>query len=240
MIYDRFDDGEWKQTLRGLRQVPQRGPAFSTGVARGFERPAVVEMRAQRGKLFLPPDTYTLQGLQTLYEGPARETFYTYDDGPLTIEVRMSHQTEPLRLTRQRMSGYPISPAVETLARTIVGNEQRPERKAALVEQYMVRNFRYVPNDQSAEAMSLEQFLLVERGGHCEYFAAGMVALLNAAGVQARIAGGFYGGQLNPLTGYYAIRREDAHAWTPRRRRCVPAPRSRIRCASTSLPSATR
>jgi transglutaminase-like putative cysteine protease len=214
MIYDRYDDAEWRQTLRGLRQVPQRGATFSTGIARGFERPAVVEMRAQRGKVFLPPNTYTLQGLQTLYEGPARETFFTYDDGPLTIEVRMSNETEPLRLVRPRMSGYPVSPAVETLARTIVGNEQRPERKAALIEQYMVRNFRYVPNGEAAEPITLERFLLVERGGHCEYFAAGMVALLNAAGVPARIAGGFYGGQLNPLTGYYAIRREDAHAWT--------------------------
>jgi transglutaminase-like putative cysteine protease len=214
MIYDRYENGEWRQTLRGLRGVPQQGGSFFVNRARGEERPAIVEMRAMRGKVFLPPNTYTLSGLGTLYEGPARETFYTYDDGPLTLAVRMSVESEPLRLTRVRMSGYPISPAVETLARTIVGNEERPERKAALIEQYMVRNFRYVPNDQIADPMPLEQFLLVARGGHCEYFAAGMVALLNAVGVQARIAGGFYGGQLNPLTGYYAVRREDAHAWT--------------------------
>jgi transglutaminase-like putative cysteine protease len=215
MIYDHYDNGEWKQSLRGLRQVPQRGAQFSTGIAGGDEAPAVVEMRAQRGKVFLPPNMYTLQGPQTLYEGPARETYYTYDDGPLRFEVRMSTETAPLRPSRSRtQSGYPISPAVETLARTIVGNEQDPARKAALIEQYMIRNFRYVPNDQSAEPITLERFLLFERGGHCEYFAAGMVALLNATGVQARIAGGFYGGQINPLTGYYAVRREDAHAWT--------------------------
>ena len=214
MIYDQYENGEWRQTLRGLRAVPQSGGGFSLGRAQGVERPAIVEMRAQRGKLFLPSDTYTVSGIATLYEGPARDTYYTYDDGPLTVSVRMSYGTEPLRLTRVNMSGYPISPAVETLARTIVGNEERPERKAALIEQYMVRNFRYVPNGETAEPIPLERFLLVERGGHCEYFAAGMVALLNAVGVPARIAGGFYGGQLNPLTGYYAIRREDAHAWT--------------------------
>ncbi|HYC92810.1 MAG TPA: transglutaminaseTgpA domain-containing protein [Thermoanaerobaculia bacterium] len=215
MIYDHYENGEWKQSLRGLRQVPQRGPQFSTGTAGGHEGPAVVEMRPQRGKVFLPPNTYLLQGPQTLYEGPARETYYTYDDGPLRFEVRMSTETAPLRPSRPRaQSGYPISPAVETLARTIVGNEQDPARKAALIEQYMIRNFRYVPNDQAAEPITLERFLLFERGGHCEYFAAGMVALLNATGVQARIAGGFYGGQINPLTGYYAVRREDAHAWT--------------------------
>jgi len=214
MIYDRYDDGEWRQSLRGLRQVAERDGTFSLGRAAGVQRDAIVEMRSQRGKIYLPPDTFAVSGLSTLYEGPARETYYTYDDGPLAARVRMGYESEPLRLTRVQMSGYPISPAVETLARTIVGSEERPERKAALIEQYMVRNFRYVPNDEASEAMSLERFLLVERGGHCEYFAAGMVALLNAVGVPARIAGGFYGGQLNPLTGYYAIRREDAHAWT--------------------------
>src|SRR6185436_4983825 len=48
----------------------------------------------------------------------------------------------------------------------------------------------------------------------CEYFAAGMVVLLNALDVPARIAGGYYGGRLNPLMGYFTIRRDDAHAWT--------------------------
>src|SRR4029077_15640101 len=58
-----------------------------------------------------------------------------------------------------------------------------------------------------------DDFLLSVHRGHCEYFAAGMVALMTALDVPARIVGGFYGGKLNPLTGYFIIRREDAHAW---------------------------
>ena len=34
-----------------------------------------------------------------------------------------------------------------------------------------------------------------------------------ACTVPARIVGGLYGGTLNPLTGYFVSRREDAHAW---------------------------
>ena len=46
------------------------------------------------------------------------------------------------------------------------------------VEQYLVRNFRYLPNTASAtSAMTIEDFLLRRREGHCEYFAAGMVVL---------------------------------------------------------------
>jgi hypothetical protein len=62
-------------------------------------------------------------------------------------------------------------------------------------------------------AMTVDQFLLKEHRGHCEYFAAGMVALMSALNTPARIAGGFYGGTLNPLTGYFVVRLEDAHAW---------------------------
>lgn len=213
-IYDRFEGGEWRQSPRGMRAMPSRGGTFSVARAGGTERGAVVQMRAQRGKLFLPSGTYAVSGINTLYEGPSRETYFTYDDGSLEIAVRMSMTPEPFRITRMPMSGYPISPAVETMARTIVGNEQDPARKAALLERYMVRNFRYVPNTATSEPIPLERFLLFERAGHCEYFAAGMVALLNAVDVPARIAGGFYAGQFNPLTGYYVIRRGDAHAWT--------------------------
>lgn len=212
-IYDRYEAGEWQQSMRGLRAVEQHGDTYVLAKANGIDREAVVEMRAQKGRLFLPVGSHALTGLSTLYEGPTRESYFTYDDGMLTVSVRMAQEAEPLRLARVWMSGYPISPAVETLARTIVGNEENPQKRAELIEQYMVRNFRYLPNPGTGTPISLERFLLSERQGHCEYFAAGMVALLNAVGVPARIAGGFYAGQLNPLTGYYALRREDAHAW---------------------------
>ena len=213
-IYDRYRAGEWQQSLRGLQIVPMRGETFLLAKPNGIDREAIVEMRAQKGRIFLPVGSYALNGLTSLYEGPTRDSYFTYDDGSLTITVRMAQEAEPMRLARMQMSGYPISPAVETLARTIVGNEESPQKRAELIEQYMVRNFRYLPNPGTGTPISLERFLLVERQGHCEYFAAGMVALLNAVGVPARIAGGFYAGQLNPLTGYYALRREDAHAWT--------------------------
>ena len=215
-LYDRFKDGEWQQTFRGLRWVNARNGAFTVARPAGFTRTAIVQMRPQGGKLFLPVGTYAVNGVSTLYEGPSRETYHTYDRGMLNLTASMAFNIEPVRPGRPpAMSGYPISPAVTTLAREIVGTETQPARQAALIENYLVRNYKYIAtNALPAQAMSLEEFLLSKRAGHCEYFAAAMVALLNAVDVPARIAGGFYGGRLNPLTGYYAVRREDAHAWT--------------------------
>jgi hypothetical protein len=157
-----------------------------------------------------------LTGLNArLYEGPAPETYFTYQDGILNLTARVATQPEPLTLKRVTKPDYPVTPQVLALARRIVGNETRPERQAALIEQYLARQYRYVPNPATlGHTMSVDNFLLRDRAGHCEYFAAGMVALLTALDVPSRIAGGYYGGRYNPLGGYYAIRREDAHAWT--------------------------
>lgn len=213
-LYETWDAGKWRQDTRGLRQVPGQMGTYRIARPAGTQRDAILQQRAQRGRLFLPVGTFALSGVSNLYEGPTRESYYTYSDGSLDMRVSMAFETEPLRLQRVALSGYPISPEIEAFARAIVGNEQRTEQRAQLIERYLATNFRYVPNPGTLDTMTVDQFLLRQRAGHCEYFAAGMVVLMNALGVPARIAGGFYGGRLNPLTGYYTLRREDAHAWT--------------------------
>jgi transglutaminase-like putative cysteine protease len=215
-LYDRYSNGEWRQSYRGFRDVPAQAGVFALARVAGPAREITVQQRPQRGRLFLPVGTYALEGVSSrLYEGPARETYYTYQDGMLNLTASVALATEPLTPGRIVVPGYPVNDRVKALARRIVGTEQRPERQAALIEQYLSHNFRYVANPGSlGRIMSVDDFLLRDRVGHCEYFAAGMVALLTALDVPSRIAGGFYGGRYNPLGGYYAIRRDDAHAWT--------------------------
>lgn len=213
-LYDKWQGGEWRQSNRGMRPLFGRGGTYRIAKPVGTQREAIVQQRAQRGRLFLPVGTFAVSGVPTLYEGPTRESYYTYNDGSLDMRVNMAFQTEPLRLQRVGMTGYPISPEIEGLALAIVGDEQTVEGRAKRIEQYLSTRFRYVPNPATLQSMSVDHFLLRERAGHCEYFAAGMAVLMNALGHPARIAGGFYGGRLNPLTGYYTLRRADAHAWT--------------------------
>jgi len=109
---------------------------------------------------------------------------------------------------------YPVTPEVAALAQRIAGNETTAKAKASAIEQYLLRHYQYVMRPESiGHPMTVDDFLLREKRGHCEFFAAGMVALLSIEGVPARIVGGFYGGRLNPLTGYFLLRNEDAHAW---------------------------
>lgn len=216
MAYDRYDRGEWRQSRRGLREVPLRNGVLSLGRASGATGEVTLQQKPQQGKLLVPVGAYSITGMPTrLYEGPARDTYYAYHDGLVNLRVLVAEEVQPLRVTRVTTVSYPVSREIAAMARQIVGTEVRPERQAALIERYMTSNFRYVTNaGDPGKTISIEDFLLRNRAGQCEYFAAGMVVLMTSLDVPARIAGGFYGGRRNPLTGYYAIRREDAHAWT--------------------------
>ncbi|HET7433932.1 MAG TPA: transglutaminaseTgpA domain-containing protein [Thermoanaerobaculia bacterium] len=214
-VYDRFSGGEWKQSRYGIRELSARGTGFTIARPVGFARSAIVQMRPVRGRLFLPVGTYAVNGIPNLYEGPTRDSFFVFQTRGemLTLNVEMAFDTEPLNARHVPLSGYQAPPAVAAMARQIVGDAADPEAKAARIERYLSSRFTYIANDASSRSMTLDDFLLRQRKGHCEYFAAGMVALLTSLDVPARIAGGFYGGRLNPLTGYFTIRAEDAHAW---------------------------
>ncbi len=63
------------------------------------------------------------------------------------------------------------------------------------------------------EGDALVRWLGSDQPGHCELFAGGLVMLVRAAGVPARMVTGFKGGVWNQLSGGIRILNSDAHAW---------------------------
>ena len=59
----------------------------------------------------------------------------------------------------------------------------------------------------------IDEFLFETRQGYCEHFASSFAFLMRAAGVPARIVGGYQGGEINPYGNYLIVRQSDAHAW---------------------------
>ncbi len=217
-VYDAFSRNQWLQTRGVFREIrPQRG-VFRTAKPVGFAQTANVQQRLVRtSRLFLPRGTYAVSGIAQLWEGPTHDAFLTMQGRGemLNYQVSMARATEPIRAQRPTVVDYPVTPLVAALAKQIVGSETRPDAQASRIEEYMSTRFVYVqrPEQIGSRPMTTDEFLLRVRRGHCEYFAAGMVALMASLNVPARIVGGFYGGRVNPLTGYFVIRNEDAHAW---------------------------
>jgi len=59
----------------------------------------------------------------------------------------------------------------------------------------------------------VEDFLLNTKTGHCEYFASACTLMLQAVSVPARLVNGYYGCEINALTGKFEVRQRHAHAW---------------------------
>jgi protein-glutamine gamma-glutamyltransferase len=216
-VYERFRNNEWLPGRHDFSPLDARDGAVQIARPAGFDRRATVQQRPiLGGRLFLPVGTFEIIGLSQIYQGPTRDIYTVWQvrRDMLTYDVRMARSITPLTVRRIVPSNYPVTPRVAAMAHQIVGGEQDAMAQAARIETYLSTHFRYLQNPaQIGHAMSVDDFLLRERRGHCEYFAAGMVGLLTALNVPARIVGGFYGGKLNPLTGYFVIRHEDAHAW---------------------------
>lgn len=217
-VYDRFHNNQWLQTPGEAREFPERAGVFAIARPVGFKRSATVQQRfVRQTRLFVPTGTYAISGVVALYSGPRRDEISTVQPAGrdlVTFNVELARQVRPLRPESPRVLSYPLTPPVVNLANQIAAKENDVPAKASAIEQYLLHNYRYVARPEDiGHPMSVDDFLLREKRGHCEYFAAGMVALMSAQGIPARIVGGYYGGRLNPLTGYFLIRREDAHAW---------------------------
>ncbi|HEY8132072.1 MAG TPA: DUF3488 and transglutaminase-like domain-containing protein [Thermoanaerobaculia bacterium] len=217
MIYERFKDNQWFQGRRDFLPLEMRNGTVRIARASGFSRPATVQQRFVVGsRLFLPVGTYEVVGVPQVFEGPTRDIYMAWQSRRdiINYDVRMAWTTAPLRAQQIAVTNYPVTAPVLAMAQQIVGAETDPMKQAARIESYLSTHFQYVPDPKAiGRRTNVDDFLLRVHRGHCEYFAAGMVALMTALDVPARIVGGFYGGNLNPLTGYFVVRREDAHAW---------------------------
>ncbi len=91
---------------------------------------------------------------------------------------------------------------------------ESPGAALAALNRFFVQNFSYttyLEGDRRPERSAVSRFLLEQRKGHCEYFAAATVLLLREAGIPARYAVGY--SVQESKGGKYVIRDRHAHAW---------------------------
>ena len=59
----------------------------------------------------------------------------------------------------------------------------------------------------------IEDFLVNQRRGHCQYFASAMVMMLRQSRIPSRIVVGYRPIEYNKIGNYFPVRQSDAHAW---------------------------
>jgi transglutaminase-like putative cysteine protease len=203
-VFDSFDGTFWKASAQGARSVPG---TTTTG------RPTEVDAAEATQWLFAPrgvrivSDTAweadSLGALRPNERGVKQWAFAATSDAvedPSPLDVRVPPGLEP----KLRELALAWTAGVD-------GNRAR----ARALERHLLGDFTYTlerpptPHGQSA----LLDFLLVHRGGHCEFFASAFVALARALGIPARLVAGYRVVEHNGFGGYAVVRAKHAHAW---------------------------
>lgn len=107
-----------------------------------------------------------------------------------------------------RRQGLERDPDAETDANDL--------RIADAIAGYLREQYRYTLHNPSPPhgRDPITAFIFESRQGHCELFAAAMVAMTRSIGIRSRVVTGYHVSEYNRVGGYYVVRENDAHAWT--------------------------
>lgn len=106
-----------------------------------------------------------------------------------------------------------LPPRIRELALRLTAGKRGPWQKVLALRDYL-QQYKYTVDLKRDDRFEpLEDFLFVQKAGHCEYFASALAIMLRTVGVPTRSVNGFYGGEWNSFGKYLAVRQGDAHSW---------------------------
>lgn len=233
---DTFDGARWSRQIRD--EVVFRGDRAPPP---GALRQEILQEPMPETVLFGVPELVAVSGIDgpimrdagraLRLGGPPRRLEYTSYSAPpnrdpdrlrLAVNgsaVSVSDAAEALATRRRAWTQLPdsLDPAIRTLAGAVIKDGAAgpgPWEAALALESWLRRDFEYTDQaEPELDGQSLSDFLMRNRRGHCEYFAAGLAVMLRSQGIPARVVTGFLGGEWNSLGGYLVFRQSDAHAW---------------------------
>ena len=106
--------------------------------------------------------------------------------------------------------------ALNKIVKQLELTEKSPQEILQRVKSFFQQDFRYSLQltNQGNNSTPISAFLLDNRSGHCEYFAAATALLLRAAGIPSRYAIGYSVHEFSRLENQFIVRERNAHAWT--------------------------
>ncbi|MFB9995284.1 transglutaminaseTgpA domain-containing protein [Deinococcus oregonensis] len=158
----------------------------------------------------LPPGTFLSTAFQAVNPRPT-STRARYVIRGRSARLGVQESTE--RLNYDLLLPVGQSQRTRDLAATWSGLAPEARVQAAL-NYLQTGGFTYTLNPPTLpEQNRIDAFLFGTRTGFCEHYASAFAFLMRAAGLPARIVGGYLGGEINPDGGYLIVRQQDAHAW---------------------------
>jgi len=218
-VMSNYDGRTWRISRSGNQDVPTITPARDVGgTAALVEYAMTLEPHQQRWLLALdmpvdlPINSLLTPSLSVIHRNPVRDRMrFEFSASP---RYRAGVDESPARLDRLRELPRDFNPKTRALAaewRSASPNPKVISAKALLL--FQQENFVYTLTPPLLGRNAIDDFLFDSRRGFCEHYASAYVFMMRAAGIPARVIGGYLGGEVNPIDGHLAVRQSDAHAW---------------------------
>lgn len=106
------------------------------------------------------------------------------------------------------------NPRTRSLAQQLRRKAESPAEIVDLGLRFLQEGgFRYTLNPPLLGDDPIDSLLFKVRQGYCEHYASAFAFLMRAAGIPARLVGGYLGAEPNPYDDYWLVRQLHAHAW---------------------------
>ena len=222
-VLDNYKGGTWTSSVYAIyypRPSDELGYVFRESENEGFEYE--VDLEALHGNtVFFMDNLLSLKGVpQPLKTVGGTDHLSIFRDTPLALSYSFVASSEPLlQYTNVALSSYlqvptEIEEEIRDLGDSILPPEADDLVKVQALTRWFDENFKYSLNiNNKGKGEPLWHFLFEERSGHCELFASGLVMLLRAQKVHARLVTGFYIPAAHNSGSFYYITESDAHAW---------------------------
>lgn len=215
LVYSEFDEGTWSVGPR--KPLPVKNDALETA--------------GLRYEVFLQPtQNKWLFSLDTPVEFSARmkrqDDYALLRDEPVfsVLRYRVTSDADLVRDAqlspeqRARNTALPEdgdSPQIRSYGRQL---RARAGSDEAMIDMMLAEirdtDFFYTLSPPALPRNdSIDAFWFGSRRGFCTHYAGAMVFALRAAGIPARMVGGYQGGEMNPVTGHLVVRQYQAHSW---------------------------
>ena len=214
VVMTEFDGRTWRQP-GWLRTLP-RPPLAQASASYDYEIEIEPTERRQVVALDVP-----LGAPQGMFLGA---DYILRSERPLTSVSRWRMRSAPVaslepalsptlrRMTLALPPGFnPRSIALGRQWRAQAGTDDAAIVRRAL--DWIRRDFAYTLSVPPAGRNAVDDFLFSQKAGYCEQFSSSFVVLMRAAGIPARVVGGYAGADFNAIGGYWIVRNSDAHAW---------------------------
>lgn len=209
IVFHEFDGRSWHRLNRmpGIRNFPKGKERVAYSIAlepHGKRWLFTLDRPASKPKWTLMHMDYTLRNLRPVN----RKKYYRMVSFLRPYKGSLRDVEAPRQLPAK---GNPKS---RQLAARFAENAGSVDEIIDRIMTYLrTREFIYTLRPPLLNRDSIDDFLFRSGKGYCEHYASAFAFLMRAAGVPARIVGGYLGGEVNPFGNYLMVRQSDAHVW---------------------------